>query len=146
VHGNHFTGNLPLGEKHFENIVPEDGLQLFQFQRRSDAKHALFTIKASICYEDVAVRIESKEITKRLHSDDCAGDGIIFRNRILEKNLQGFPGAAAEIGKKLPIVEKRTAEDFRYAEYEMPVRNLLEDVHAEPLPKDERGLILTAKV
>jgi len=29
-------GNLSLGEKHFENIVPEDDLYLFQFQRRSD--------------------------------------------------------------------------------------------------------------
>jgi len=50
------------------------------------------------------VRIESKEIAKRLHSDDGAGDGIIFRNRILEKTLQGFPGTAAEGGKKLPVV------------------------------------------
>jgi hypothetical protein len=136
VHGNHFTDNLSLGEKHFENIVPEDDLYLFQFQRRSDAKHA------AVGYENVAVRIESKGIAKRLHSDDGAGDGIIFRNRMLEKNLQGFPGAAAQIGKKLPIVEKRTAEDFRYAEYEMPVRNLLEDIHAEPLPEFHYALLI----
>jgi len=68
-----------------------------------------------------------------LDTDDGAGDGIIFRNRMLDKTLQRCPGAAAEGGKKFPIVEKRTAEDFRYAEYEMPVRNLLEDIHAEPL-------------
>jgi hypothetical protein len=61
---------------------------------------------------------------------------------MLEKNLQGFPGAAAQIGKKLPIVEKRTAEDFRYAEYEMPVRNLLEDIHAEPLPEFHYALLM----
>ncbi|MBU4372803.1 MAG: hypothetical protein L6300_14265, partial [Syntrophaceae bacterium] len=33
-------------------------------------------------------------------------------HRILDKDFQGFPGTAAEIGKKLPIVEKVTAEDF----------------------------------
>ena len=37
-HGNHFSGNLPFGEKHLENIVPEDGLQLFQLQGRGDAE------------------------------------------------------------------------------------------------------------
>jgi hypothetical protein len=33
-HGNHFSGNLPFGEEHPENLVPEDGLQLFQLQGR----------------------------------------------------------------------------------------------------------------
>ena len=43
-------------------------------------EHALFIIdavlslpkEASICYENVAVRIESKKIAKRLHGDDSA--------------------------------------------------------------------------
>jgi len=35
---------------------------------------------------------------------DGAGDGIIFGNRLPEKDLQGFPSVAAEIGKKLPIL------------------------------------------
>jgi len=94
----------------------------------------------------VAVRIESEEVAEGLDSDDCAGDGIVFRNRILEKTLQGFPGAAAEGSKELPVVKKIPAENLRNTEYEMPVGYLFEDVHAEPLPKDERGLILTAKV
>jgi len=59
VHRYQFAGNLAFGEKHFENIVPEESLQLFEFQRRRNAKHALFAIKAAIGYEDVAVRIES---------------------------------------------------------------------------------------
>ena len=42
-------------------------------------------------------------------------------NRILEKDLQGFSGAAAQIGKKLPVIEKITAEDLRDAENEMPM-------------------------
>jgi hypothetical protein len=83
----------------------------------------------------VAVRIEAEEIAKGLDGDDGAGDGIVFRNCILEKDLQGFPGTTAEIGKKLPVIQKVTAEDFRDAEYEMPVGYLLEDIYAEPLPK-----------
>jgi len=88
------------------------------------------------------VGIESKEVAKALHSNDGAGDGIVFINRILEKNFQGFPGAAAEIGKKLPIIKKVKAEDFGDAEYEMPVRDLLEDIHAEPFPKFHHAFLM----
>jgi hypothetical protein len=52
----------------------------------------------------VAVRIESEEIAEGLDGDNSAGDGIILRGRLLEKGLQGFPGAAAEIGKGFSIV------------------------------------------
>ena len=46
------------------------------------------------------MRIVSEEIAERLHGDDGAGDGIVLRDRLLEKDLQGFPGAAAEEVKK----------------------------------------------
>jgi len=63
-------------------------------------------------------------------------------HRLPEKDLQGFPDATAQIGKKLPIVEEVTAEDFGDAEYEMPVRNLFEDIHAEPLPEFHHALLM----
>lgn len=88
------------------------------------------------------MRIVSQEIPEGLHGDDGAGDGIIFGNRLLEKDLQGLPGAAAQIGKKLPIVEKVTAEDFGDAEYEMTVGNLLEHIGAEPLPEFHHALLM----
>jgi hypothetical protein len=96
----------------------------------------------------VGVRIESEEVAEGLDSDDCAGDGIIFRNRILEKTLQGIPGVAAEGGKKFPVVKKIPAEDFRDADtlkgtrYKMPVRNLLEDIHAESFPEFHHPLLI----
>ncbi len=77
-----------------------------------------------------------------LHGDNGAGDGIVFKNRILEKSLQGFPGATAEIGKKLPVVEEVTAEDFRDAEYEMTVRDLFENIHAEPLAEFHHAFLM----
>jgi hypothetical protein len=80
----------------------------------------------------VAVGIEAEEIAEGLHGDDGAGDGIVVRNRILEKSLQGFPGATAQIGKQLPVIQKVTAEDLRDAEDEMTVRDLLENIRAEP--------------
>ena len=86
--------------------------------------------------------IESEKIAEGLDSDNGAGDGIVFGDRILDKNLQGFPGAAAEIGKKLPILQEVTAEDFRDTEYEMPVRNLFEDIHAEPLPEFHHAFLM----
>ena len=90
----------------------------------------------------MAVGIESEKIAEGLDSDDGAGNGIVFPHCILDKDFQGFPGAAAEIGKKLPIIEKVTAENFRYAEYEMPVRNFLEDIHAEPFPELHHPLLM----
>jgi len=90
----------------------------------------------------VAVGIESEKIAKRLHGDDGAGDGSVSRDRILEKDLQGFPGATAQIGKKLPIVEKVTAEDLRDAEYEMTVRDLFENIHAEPFAEFDHALLV----
>jgi len=66
------------------------------------------------------MRIESEKIAEGLDSVHGAGDGIIFRNRTLEKNLQDFPGAAAEIGKKLPVIEEIPTEDFQYYESNQP--------------------------
>jgi len=67
--------------------MPEDGLQLFQLQGRSDAEHAAITIKTAVRHQDVTVGIESEKIAEGLDSDDGAGDGIVFRDRILDKNL-----------------------------------------------------------
>ena len=105
-HGNHFFRYLSLGKEHLEYLVPEDGLQLFQSQRRRNTEHALFAIEAAIRDEDVAMRIESKKIAEGLYGDDGSGDRIILWNRFLEKDLQGFPGATAEVGKELSIVKK----------------------------------------
>ncbi|HOM08192.1 MAG TPA: hypothetical protein PLW40_10975 [Syntrophales bacterium] len=107
--------------------MPEDGLQLFQLKRRGDAEHVPAAVETAIRHEDVAVGIESEKISESLDGDDGAGDRIFFGNRIPDKDLQGFPGTAAEIGKKLPVIEEVSAQDFRDAEDEMPVRNLLED-------------------
>ena len=82
----------------------EDGLHLFQLQGRGDAEHALVAVETAVRHEDVAVRIESEEIAEGLDGDNSAGDGIILRDRLLEKGLQGFPGATAEIGKEFSIV------------------------------------------
>ena len=77
----------------------EDGLQLFQFQRRGDAEHALVAIETPVRQKDVTVGIESEKIAEGLNGNDGAGDGNVFMNRILEKDLQGFPCRAAESGE-----------------------------------------------
>ena len=122
--------------------MPEEGFQLFQLQGRGDAEHAAVTVKTAVRHQDVAVRIEAEEIAEGLDSDDGAGNGIIFRNCILEKSLQGFPCATAEIGQQLPIIQKVTTEDFRDAEDEMTVRDLFQDIHAEPLPEFHHAFLM----
>ena len=141
-HPHHFPGNLPLTQEHLQCLMPENGLQLFQLQRRGDAEDAPAAAEAAIGDEDVAVRIESEKIAECLDGDDGAGDGIILRNCLLEKYLQGFPGAAAQIGKKLPVVEEVSSQDLRDAGDEMPVGNLFEDIHAEPFAEPHHALLM----
>ena len=129
-HPDRFFRNLAFFQEHPEYLVTENGFQLFKLQRRRDTEHAVITIKTAVRHQDVTVWIESEEIAESLDSDHRAGDGKVFMNRILEKDLQGFPGAAAQIGKKLPVIEKITAEDLRDTEDKMPMGNLLEDVCA----------------
>ena len=142
-HPRRLLRDLPLVQEHPEYLMPEDGIQLFQLQGRGDAEHALLAIETAVRHQNVTVRIESEKIAEGLDSDDGAWDGIIFRNRILDKNLQGFPGAAAEISKKLPVIEEIPTEDFRYAEYEMTVRSFLEHVAAQPFPEFYHALLMT---
>ena len=59
----HLLRDLPLVQQHPEYFVPEDGLQFFQFKRRGNAEHPAITIKTAISDKDVALRIESEEVT-----------------------------------------------------------------------------------
>jgi hypothetical protein len=67
--------------------MPEDGVQLFQFQVRGDAEHAV-AIETSVHHQDVAMGVESEEVAKCLYGDNGAGDGFIFGNLLLKKDLQ----------------------------------------------------------
>jgi len=82
--------------------MPEYGLQFFQFQGRGYAEHAL-AVKATVCDENMAVRVEAENIAKGLDGDDCAGNGIFFVSGLLKEDLQRLPGAAAQIMRELEI-------------------------------------------
>jgi len=74
----------------------------------------------------MAVRIEPKEIAKGLDGDDCAGDGIPLRHRLSKKKLQGFPGAAAQIGISFTLrLEQEQCDKSTYSV--KPVVTLLMD-------------------
>jgi len=91
------------------------------------------------------VRIKPEEVAERLHSDDRAGDGFLFRHYLLHKDFQRFPGTAAEGGKKFPVVKKIPAQDLRDAEDKMPVGHFLENVQAEPFPKLYNPFLVTGR-
>ena len=132
-HGNHFLCDLSPVQEHLEYLMLEDALQLFQLQGRGDAEHALAAVKAAIGNQDMAMGVESQEIAEGLDGDDRARDGIVIRDCSLDKDLQGFPRAAAEIGEEFPVVKEISAQDLWDAEDEMPVRHLFQDIAAEPL-------------
>jgi len=141
-HPNHFFSDLAFFQEHLEYFVPEDGLQLFQFQGRGNAEHALFAVETAVGQEDVAVGVESEEVAKGLDGNDGARDVFLFRHCLLDKNLKGFPRATAQIGKKLSIIQEVTAEYLRDAENKMTVRHLFEDIHAEPFPEFDHALLM----
>src|SRR4030042_3565439 len=87
---------------------------------RSDPEHAL-PVEACVRYQDMAVGIESEKVAKSLDGNDGTGDGIPLRQRRLKEELQEFPGAATQIGKKIPVIEEVPAQDFRDAEDDMSV-------------------------
>ena len=45
------------------------------------------SVETTVRQEDVVVRIEFKEIAEGPHGGDSAEDGIILRDRLLEKDL-----------------------------------------------------------
>jgi hypothetical protein len=90
----------------------------------------------------MAVGVGPKKVAKSLDGNDGARDGIPFRHRLQQKELQGFPGAAAQIREKIPVIQKIPKRDFRDGEDEMPVRNLLEHVGTEPFPEFHHPLLM----
>ena len=125
--------------------MPEDGFQLLEFQGRRDAEHAFGSVKTAIGQEDVAVGIESERVAEGLDGNHRAGNRFLFRYGLLDKNLQGIPGATAETGKKLPVIKEVPAEDFGEAENEMTVGHLLEDIHAQPLTEFHHALLVAGR-
>jgi hypothetical protein len=81
-----------------------------------------------------------------LKSNDCAGDGIVFRTVSWINTIRDSQARAAEIGQKLPAVEEVSAEDCRDTEDDMPVGDLLEHIHVEPLPEFSHALLVTGGV
>ena len=126
-HGDHFSRDLSPSDQHAKDLMPEYGLQFFQFQRRGYPEHAL-AIKAAVCDQDVAVRVEAEKIAEGLDGDDCVWNGILFVSDPLKKVFQRFPGAAAQVMQKFSIIEKVPAQDLRKAEDKMPVGNPFQHV------------------
>ena len=117
----------------------------FLSSRGGATRNIPLAIKTAIGQEDVAVRIESKKVAEGLDGNDSTGDGFLFGNRMLHKNLHGFPRAAAETGKKLSVIQEIPAKDFRNTENEMSMRHLLEDIDAEPLPEFHHTLLMAGR-
>ena len=67
------------------------------------------------------------------------GDRLLRDPSFVQKHPEHL---VPENGLQLPIVQEVAAEDFRDAEDEMTVRNLLEDIHAQPLPEFHHAFLM----
>ena len=56
-------------------------------KRVATSGYALVAVETAVYYENETEEIKSKEVAKRLHGDDGIGDGIVLRDRLLEKDL-----------------------------------------------------------
>jgi hypothetical protein len=117
--------DLSFGEKHLEDFVPKDLFQMFWVEPGCHPEHA-FPIEAAIGTEDMGMGIESQEITKGLYGDNGPRHGIVLRHSFLEKHLQCFPTASAQVGEQPAVVKKITPENFGNAKDEVAVRNSFE--------------------
>ncbi len=52
------------------------------------------------------------------------------------------PTAATQVGEKIAVIEEISAEDFGYAQDEMPVRNCLDHFLAEPFTEFNDPLLM----
>ena len=93
----------------------------------------------------MAVRIETQEIPKGLDGNHCAGDGILLRDKGLEKHFQRVPCASAQLGEESSVIEEISPEDFGYAENEMTVRYGLEHFFTEPFPELHYSLLMAGR-
>ena len=74
--------------------MPEYLLQSFGVNGRRYGKHTIF-VKTTIGYQDMEVRMKSKEVTEGLCRNNRARDRLFVTNT----GCQGFPSATAEIGE-----------------------------------------------
>ena len=141
-HINQVFSDLAFGKEHLEDLVPEDPLQMFQFEQRRYSEHAVST-KTAVGAEHMKMRMPSKEIAKRMYCHNGPRNGPLFRYGFPTKFFQGFPAATAEPRKQLSVVEKIAAQDFGDAKDEMPVWNSFQDFFAEPLAKLHYTFLVT---
>jgi hypothetical protein len=90
-HINQVLSDLAIGKEHLEDLVPEDLLQILQFEQRRYSEHAVSS-KTAVGAEQM--RMPSKEIAKRMYCHNGPWNGPLFRYCFPEKFFQGFPPAA----------------------------------------------------
>ena len=90
-HSDEVTVDLAPGQKHPEDLMPEELLQILQVELRCDPKNTP-RAKYAVAAKDVQMRMKAVwKIAEGLHGDHAARDGVGFGNRALEKGLQGLP-------------------------------------------------------
>jgi hypothetical protein len=113
--------------------VSEKRLQGCQVEFRGEPETSP-VVEAAVGAEHMAMRVEALgKVPKRLDSNDRTRESSGFRNGCLEEAPQGIPTTTAELCQQLSVMEEEAAEDFRYAQYEVPVGDRAKHVTAEPL-------------
>ncbi len=122
--------------------MPEDLLQMLQFEQWRYSERAVFT-KAAVGAEHMQMRMPSKEIAKRMYCHNGPWNSPLFRYGFPGKFFQDFPPATAEIAEQLSVIEEIATQDFGYTEDEMSARNGLQDFFTQPFPEFHNPLLVT---
>jgi hypothetical protein len=131
-HPDQISGDLPLGKKHLEYLVPEHLLEILAYDDGSHLESAC-TQKTAIGRKNVAVRIESQKITKCLDGNHRTWHAILPRSPTFEIHLESLPGATAQLGKQVSVIKEIPAEDLGDTEDKMSMGHRLDHFLAEPL-------------
>jgi hypothetical protein len=87
----------------------------------------------------------SRFATGKKESPRVGFSGIQFL-LIPKKEIQGFPGAAAQIGKKAPVIEEVPAQDLGDTEDEIRWGTFLSTVGTEPFPEFHHPLLMAGRI
>ena len=76
-------------------------------------------IKTAVRAKNMAMGVESQQISKRLDGNGRSRHSISLWNRFPEKHPQGFPSTTTQFRKERTIVEEITSKDLGDAEDKM---------------------------
>jgi hypothetical protein len=122
----------------------KDGPQILRIKAGGHPENPL-AVKTAVRAKNMAMRMESQKIPKRLDRDERPRNRTPFRNRLPKKHPQAFPNTATQFREKRTIIKKITPEDLGDAKDEMAMGDFSQNLSAHPFTKLHHPLLVAGR-